>query len=198
MHKAVIALIFMALSTAGHAQVHKCKVGARTVYQQDPCPKAIQAAPKRAAASGAAAAPTQLPWPGVEYGMSRAEVLRLVAGSREGRGDVRLEGFRYGGRTFDVEFRFKSDRLTQVHLSDAVFMQPNAATRQAFEQFAATLRQTYGKPFSQSVDEGASGLQGEAVWRKGGAEITLAISPTTQDQSTILFNFFAKGKRRAP
>ena len=129
--------------------------------------------------------------------MTRAELLRLVPGSREVHGSVTLENFRYAEKTFNVQFSFKSDRLDQAHLSDAVSMEPNAATRQSFEKLVATLRGSYGEPQSRNVEERASGLYGEAVWRKGGSEITVSIVPSTQHHSTILFNFFAEGRRRA-
>jgi hypothetical protein len=202
MHQVALGSVLVLLSTVGYAQVHKCSVDGKTVYQQEPCVGTGQTGrePYMVAPSGRSGTTTnsvQLLWPKVEYGMTRADVLRLVPGSREDRGTVTLENHRYADRTFNVRFGFKSDRLDQVHLGDAVSMELNAATRQSFERLVATLRGTYGEPHSKNVEERKSGLYGEAVWRKGSSEITVTISPSTQHHSTILFNFFAEGRRRA-
>lgn len=203
MHKSALASVFIFLSTAGHAQVHKCNVDGRTVYQQEPCAGAEQSDPAPdmtppAGGAGTAAVPSPLLWPKVEFGMTRAEVLRLVPGSSEHRDSVTLEGFRYAEKTFNVQFGFKSDRLVQVHLDDVVSMELNAATRQAFDRLVTTVSQTYGQPVSQSIEERASGLYGEALWRRGRSEITATISPSTQHHSTILFNFFVEDARLTP
>lgn len=204
MQRARLALVLMFLSGDGYAQVHKCIVDNRTVYQQEPCagggPSAgapdMAVAPSGGAGSAIASAP--LPWPGVEFGMTRSEVLRRVPGSSEHRGSVTLEGFRYADKVFNVRFGFRADRLVQVHLGDVVFMELNPTTRQAFERLVTTVSRTYGQPVSQYVEERASGLRGEALWRRGRSEITATISPSTQHHSTILFNFFVDGARLTP
>ncbi|OGB21031.1 MAG: hypothetical protein A3I66_18795 [Burkholderiales bacterium RIFCSPLOWO2_02_FULL_57_36] len=204
MQKVWLALVSMSLSTAGYAQVHKCTVDGRMVYQQELCAGTGQSGRVThvaAAPSGGESTPTAstpLLWPGVEFGMTRPEVLRLVPGSTEHRGSVKLEGFRYAAKTFNVQFGFKSDRLVQAHLGDVVFMELNAATRQAFDRLVTTVSRTYGQPVSQSVEGRASGLYGKALWRRGRSEITVDISPITQHHSTILFNFFVEGARLTP
>jgi len=145
-----------------------------------------------------ATASTLALWPGVEFGMTSQEVLRLVPGSNEHRGSVWLEGFNYAEKTFNVQFGFKSDRLVQVHLDDVVSMELNAVTRKAFDRLVATVSQTFGQPVMQSIEERWSGLSGKALWRRGRSEITANISPSTQHHSTILFNFFAEGARLTP
>lgn len=204
MRKVSLALVFIFLSTTGYAQVYTCTVDGSTVYQQAPCAgvgKPASASDTATAASRSAdkaTAPTPLLWPGVEFGMTRPEVLRLVPGSSEHRPSVTLEGFRYAEKTFNVQFGFKSDRLVQVHLDDVVPMELNADTRQAFDRLVATVSRTYGQPVSQRIDERASGLYGEALWRWGGSEITVNITPSTQHHSTILFNFFVENARLTP
>jgi hypothetical protein len=200
MQRLSLALVFMVLSTTGYAQeVYKCTVDGRTIYQQKPCAGDEQTAltPRAALSGGAGTASVSPPtlWPGVEFCMTRPEVLGMIPGSSEQRGSVILEGIRYAERSFDVQFGFTSDRLVQVHLSDSVAMELNSTTRQAFDRLVSTVSQTYGQPVSQSVEERASGLYGRALWRRGRSEITASIVPSTQQHSTILFNFFVEEAR---
>lgn len=191
------ASLLLLATSASHAQVYTCTVGGITAYQQVPCAgdlkKGQQAtvnAVPGSAGSQSAAAP--LPWPGLDFGMPVSEVLRRIPGSREDHGAVTLKGFVFSGKTFDVQFGFKSDRLAQVHLGDTVFMEPNAAVRQSFDRLVATLRRIYGEPASQSVEELSWGLRGEASWKRPGSEVKVTISPVTRDQSMILFNYFGR------
>lgn len=197
MHKLIIAASLTLVLSVSHAQVYKCTVGGRTVYQQDPCAGAEQGGRRSnveapSSRAGYTTGGTQLLWPGVEFGMPPSDILRLVHGSRKDGGNVTLKDFRFAEKKFDVQFSFQSDRLVQVHLGDTVFMEPNAAVRSSFDRLVATLRRTYGEPSSQNVEEPWSGLRGEAVWKRSGSEITVTISPVTKDQSMILFNFFSR------
>lgn len=204
MRIARFALVFMLLSTAGYAQVHQCTVDGRTVYQQEPCAGAVQIdsahnmSPPPPGDTDTATTSPPLLWPGVEFGMTRAQVLRLVPGSSEHRDSVKLEGFRYAEKLFNVQFGFESDRLIQVHLSDAVSMELNEITHKAFDRLVATVSQTYGQPVAHSVENRTSGLYGHALWRRGLSKITMDITPSTQHHSTILFNFFVENARLTP
>lgn len=197
MRNLTITSLLMLVLSVGHAQVNKCTVGGRTVYQQEPCAGAEQSGRRTnlgapLSGTGNTTAGAQLLWPGVEFGMPPSDVLRLVPGSRGDSGSVTLKGFRFAEKTFDVQFSFQSDRLVQIHLGDTVFMEPNAAVRSSFDRLVATLSRTYGEPLSKNVEERGSGLRGEAVWKRPGSEVTVTISAVTKDQSMILFNFFSR------
>lgn len=164
------------------------------MYQQVPCAgdvgKGQQAtvnAVPGSAGSQSAAAP--LPWPGLDFGIDPG--VWRVSGSREDHGAVILKGFVFSGKTLDVQFGFKSDRLVQVHLGDTVFMEPNAAVRQSFDRLVATLRRIYGEPASQSVEAPRGECAGKLPERPG-SEVKVTISPVTREQSMILFNYFGR------
>jgi len=134
-------------------------------------------------------------WPKLQYGMTPADALRTVPGSVPAAdGAAELEGFRIADRKFRVRFEFRSNRLVQVHLRETVFMEPNERTRLNFDKVVNALRQVQGAETYRHVESEPSGLSGEAGWRKGDAETVVTISPSTQNHSTILINFFYRGK----
>jgi len=141
------------------------------------------------------AAHAQHLWPKLQYGMVPADVLRVVPGTVSTRdGAVELESYPIADRKFRVRFEFRLSRLVQVNLRDTVTMELNERTRRSFDKIIAVLRQTHGNEDYRHVESESSGLSGEAGWRKGDSEVVVNISPSTQSHSTILVNFFFRGK----
>lgn len=136
----------------------------------------------------------------VKYGMSPAEVLRLLPESKPAATDprtidgsklaVEIESYPFTGKQFHVGFFFLSSRLIQVHLSDTTLMEENVATRNAFERISDTMRQMYGQETVRRLESKWSGLFGEAEWVHDKTKISVDIIPMTQYHSTIVINYW--------
>jgi len=187
------------------AQNYKCTTTeGKTIYQAYPCPNSEKLTKPKLDNTASLLPPTRESdlLSNIPFGKSAAELVRLVPGTKIANAKstmangaqlgAELDTYTYAGRQFQLQFYFKSDKLTQLHLSDVVQMGLNAEISAAFEKVAAQVRRNYGAEFSKKLETSTSGLIGGAEWRKPGVRISLSVVPMTQAHSSLVLNFFSE------
>lgn len=137
-------------------------------------------------------------WEGTQFGMSTAEVNQLIHEAKPASGSnqlfsgaqelLRVDRHTYADKEFAVSFFFLRGRLTQVMLSTEEG-EDNAANLSIFDTVSDKIRTQYGAEERRAVSNRPSGLSAEAVWIAYQTEISLNVSPVTQDTSRLNINY---------
>lgn len=137
-------------------------------------------------------------WENTQYGMSTSEVNRLIHDAKPASSSNRLfsgaqellhiDHYNFADKVFEVSFFFVGDSLTQVMLSTKE-RESNENNLRFFEAASVEFRTQYGPETRRAVSNRSSGLSAEAAWRSGQTEISLDVTPVTQDSSSININF---------
>lgn len=137
-------------------------------------------------------------WENTQYGMSTSEVNQLIRDAKPASGSNRLfsgaqellhiDHYTFADKVFEVSFFFVGDSLAQVMLSMKE-RESNENNLRFFEAASAKFRTRYGEEKRRVVSNRSSGLSAEAAWRSGQTEISLDVTPITQDSSSININF---------
>jgi hypothetical protein len=137
-------------------------------------------------------------WESTQYGMSTSEVSQLIVDAKPASGGNRLfsgakellhiDDYTFADKEFEVSFFFVGDSLAQVMLSMKE-QESNENNLRFFEAASAQFRTQYGQERTRVVSNRSSGLSAEAAWQSGQTEISLDVTPVTQDTSSININF---------
>ena len=173
-----------------NAQVFKCEVGGKIVYQQQACQGAATSVQL---ASKAPANPNL--WTDLKAGMTVDEVKRLVPQTQAAKSSSLRNGAKallsvapvnFAGVDFEPNFYFLDDKFHRVNFSGPM-ANDNASNKQAFDKLVDQLRKRYGSPATHEVKDSPSGLSARADWQIPSGEVwlvVLAVGPRTS-----LFNF---------
>lgn len=133
-----------------------------------------------------------------KFGMSSNEVSQVVPEAKPASGGnrlssgarelLRIDEFVFADKAFEVSFFFKGDDLAQIMLSAKEPERKESGLR-FFEAASAIFKGRYGAEKTRNISNRPGGLSAEAAWHSGQTEISLDISPVTQDTSRINISF---------
>ncbi|MFG5775639.1 hypothetical protein ACFIQF_01050 [Comamonas sp. J-3] len=179
----------------GNAQVFKCEVGGKIVYQQQAC----QGAATSVQLANKAPANPNL-WTDLKAGMTVGEVKRLVPQAQTGNSDTLRNGAKalltvapvsVVGLDFSPNFFFLGDKFHRVNFSGPMG-NDNASNKRAFDKLVDTLRQRYGSPATHEVKDTPAGLSARADWQIAAGEVWLVVVPVGPQRSLFNFGYLPK------
>lgn len=178
-----------------NAQVFKCEVGGKVVYQQQPCQGAASSVQL---ASKAPAQPNV--WTDLKAGMTMGEVKRLVPQTQSGNGSSLKNGAKalltvapvsVAGLDFEPNFFFLGDKFHRVNFSGPMG-NDNASNKQAFDKLLDIFRKRYGNPATQEVKDSPNGLSARADWQIATGEVWMVVVPVGPGKSLFNFGYLPK------
>lgn len=178
---------------AAQAQVYKCHVAGKVLFQDKPCQSGDSGQQVAARKAG------PLPWSGLERGMTVEQVLAVQPrlkplGNESGKrlfngAQARLyqPGVQLAGQTLQADYYFLGGTLYQIMLS--LDIQDNSSTTKNFEQMEKALAALWGKPAKRELKDSHDGLYGKAEWHlPGGHSGQIVVVPITRGTSLMNVN----------
>ncbi|MDO4231820.1 MAG: hypothetical protein Q4D19_06785 [Lautropia sp.] len=220
----VVLGLLSAVSAAQAQPIHKCVVDGRTSYQAEPCEPAAVAPPAARAPAGvdaprAAAVPVKmnkedrrsagLPWAGLKVGMSVAEVLALVPGSREAWGGGQLangakdrivkDGVMLAGREFKATYFFQGDRFVMMTLVYGQAVDRAERVLIDLGKLKIEMSQRFGAAQVREAPKLSGGqVSGRMEWMlANGDRVLLAALPMADGSGVLQLGFVPKGALQA-